>query len=230
MMTKSRGFRGHRSLYSSMPPIGGAGRIRGLCLFRKHNRTGRYNGASVWVGKKHKPIVLLHRGVLPKTHIRHNIPHMSYTRTQRTGNTHTPYTYTCTQHTHTPQVRDSRVAVGAVQVQLNQIIRVNRPSHQERRKGSTKAHTHTHHIRHTHTRHTVSEGFAFTHPDLCANKLTWGWFNKAKEPSFTGVLHTFTGVLHTTTPPLVPTDSTITGKWQKGSPGQTRSVLSATTR
>jgi hypothetical protein len=61
-------------------------------------------------------------------------------------------------------------------------------------------HTHTHHIRHTHTRHTVSEGFVFTHPDLCAHKLTWGWFNTTEKPSFTGVLHTFTGVLHTTRP------------------------------
>ena len=51
-------------------------------------------------------------------------------------------------------------------------------------------HTHTHHIRHTHTRHTVSEGFAFTHPDLCAHKLTGGWFNTTEKPSFTGVLHT----------------------------------------
>ena len=222
MMNKSRGFRGHRSPYSSTPPNGGAWRIRGVCFFRKHHRTRRYSDASVWVGKKHKPIVFLHKGVISRTHIRHNIPHIPHTHTPNLASlpterrrlrvhTHanTPHTRTPhIQHTLTPHIGYPRVIVGAEQSQSGQstastYTQYNIPhtcilhTHSPQTGISKKAHTHTHHIRHTrtrhtHTRHAVSEGFAFTHPNLGAYKHTWGWFNKAQKPSSS------TGVLHTT--------------------------------
>ena len=67
------------------------------------------------------------------------------------------------------------------------------------------AQTYKHHIRHTptHTRHTVSEGFAFTHPSQGTHKHTWsnksqecmgfmGWSDKSRgppEPRALGVVH-----------------------------------------
>jgi hypothetical protein len=98
-----------------------------------------------------------------------------------TISTHTPYNipYTCTQRIYTHCHRHNN------------------------RKGSAKAQTYTHHIRHTptHTRQTVSEGFAFTHPRQGTHKHTWfnkphermrfmGWSDKSHEPSSTGVMHT----------------------------------------
>ena len=53
------------------------------------------------------------------------------------------------------------------------------PSHRKNnRKGPAKAQTHTHRAHHTHTRQTVGEGSAFTHPvDHDTHKHTEGWFN-----------------------------------------------------
>jgi len=128
---------------------------------------------------KNKPKFFMYNTHTPhNTHTHNGDCTQSNINTHSRQHTHRVYTHS-RQHTHRVYTHSHR--------------RINR-------RVSTKTHTHTHHIRHTHTRHTVSEGFTFTHPDLCAHKLTWEWFNKTKEPSFTGVLHTFTGVLHTTRP------------------------------
>ena len=65
------------------------------------------------------------------------------------------------------------------QGQFQHSKRVDMPSHRKNnRKGPAKAQTHTHRAHHTHTRQTVGEGSAFTHPvDHDTHKHTEGWFN-----------------------------------------------------
>ena len=115
------------------------------------------------------------------THTPYNIP---YTHTHNTPvHTHTTHIQPPQHPLGTPTHGSTIADVGVkqadeslgltpphVQGQLKH-SRVHAHSHRKNnRKGSAKAQTYKHHIRHTpnthntHTRHTVSEGFTFTHP------------------------------------------------------------------
>ncbi len=159
-MNRSRGLRGYRSLSSFTPQRRASERLR------KYKKTGRYIGTSVLADRNHKKTPFSLRRKLSGLHTRYDIP---YTHTHNnTDGIHKPtvlplrrrrsaaFTYHSTISTHTPY-----------NIPYTCTQRVYTHSHRKNnRKGSAKAQTYKHHIRHTptHIRHTVSEGFAFTHP------------------------------------------------------------------
>ena len=199
-MNRSRGLRGYRSLSSFTPQKRASERLR------KYKKTGRYIGTSVLAGIKHKKTPFSFRRKLSRLHTRYDIP---YTHTHNnTRGIHKPtvlpirrkrsaaFTYHSTISTHTPY-----------NIPYTCTQRVYTHSHRKNnRKGSAKAQAYKHHIRHTptHTRHTVSEGFAFTHPSQGTHKHTWsnkshecmgfmGWSDRSRgppEPRALGVVHT----------------------------------------
>ena len=192
--------RRYRSLSSFTPQRRASERLR------KYKKTGRYSGTSVLAGRKHKKTPFSFRRKLSRLHTRYDIP---YTHTHNnTRGIHKPtvlpirrkrsaaFTYHSTISTHTPY-----------NIPYTCTQRVYTHSHRKNnRKGSAKAQAYKHHIRHTptHTRHTVSEGFAFTHPSQGTHEHTW--INKSHEPMrFRGRCNEYhtpssTGVWHTNRP------------------------------
>ena len=196
-MDRSRGLRGHRGRSLPAPPFGGADKLRGTV--RKYCKARRYSGVRVFAGKTLNWAALSPGRRKLRLHTYDNTPH-----------THTPHEQPPQHPLWNPLHGYSTADVGTEQVgenpdlipphpqgQFQHCNRVDRPSHRNNnRKDSAKTQAYTHPIRHTyyahhtHTRHTVSEGFAFTHPGQYTHNHTWGWFNKSHEPSSTGVLHT----------------------------------------